>query len=278
MQIADFRAVWDTKKPRDTDLIGWIRGETSTLLNHLRRCNSQPESVRADAEAACVNRKGKGQQMAPPTIVIPVIQDGTPTFLPLNATQDGTPTFLPLNAAQDPQQHGNAYLPLPLVDRQMSSSGSISSGTSTRGDTRPNSPYPDSVHLQQSGSRSSSIMGHSMNRNPLGEWPTDRQNTFNTRLGRLTASAGLSLGWVENPEFILFCQEFVHPSAVVPSRKVLTHRILPSVKREFRKNAQAATMEGSKATVQADGWSAINDHHLNAFMMTVDRKVCNAGD
>jgi hypothetical protein len=115
-----------------------------------------------------------------------------------------------------------------------------------------------------------------MNRNSLAEWSVDRQNTFNTRIGRLTASAGLPLCWIENPEFILFCQEFVHPAANVPGRKALTNRILPTIRRDFRKKAQVAIRTGAMATIQSDGWSAINDHHLNAFMMTVETKVRDA--
>jgi len=229
-------------------------------LNHLRRCENQPQNVRAGAEAECDHRKGKGQQMGPPTIAIPIIQDGIPSLLPLDPPQG-----LHL--------HGNAYLPLPFVNPPTTQSGSTSSGISVRGDSRTNSPYPDSILLRQSGSRSSSMAAYSMNHNPPGEWSADRQNTFNTRLGRLTASAGLPISWIENPEFILFCQEFVHQSASVPSRKVMTRRILPNIKREFKKKAQAAIKEGSKATIQGDGWSAINDHHLNAFMMAVERKV-----
>ena len=121
---------------------------------------------------------------------------------------------------------------------------------------------------------SSSVLAHSMNHNPLSEWSADRQHTFNIRLGRLTASAGLPISWIENLEFLLFCQEFIHPAANVPSRKVLIHQVLPSIRRDFQKQAQTSIKKGSNATIQSDGWGAINDHHLNAFMMTVEQKVC----
>ena len=227
------------------------------MLNHLRKCSYQPERVRDDAEAAAQIRKQ--QNMGPPTIIlpIPIIQDGT------------TGHLLPVNIAQGLQPHMNTLLPLSFTSRQTTPSGSASSGISSRGSSRANSPHPDGLFRRQSGSRSSSVAPYSANQ----EWSADRQTTFETRLGRLTASTGSALSWIENPEFILFCQEFVHPCAIVPSRKKLTHRILPGVRREFRKKAQAAIKEGSKATVQADGWSGINDHHLNAFMMTVGQKV-----
>ena len=189
--------------------------------------------------------------------------------------QDGMASFLPLEVTPSVQRHGNAYLPIPFANQQMVPSASTSPGTSVRGDSRANSPYPDSILFRHSGSRSSSVMTYSVGHNSLAEWSPNQQNTFNTRLGRLMASAGLPLSWIENLEFLLFCQEFVHPSANVPSRKVLTRWILPTIRREFRKMAQAAIKDGSKVTIQADGWSATNDHHLNAFMMTVERKVCN---
>ena len=254
--------MWDQRKRRDVDVLGWIRGETSTLLNHLRKCEHQPKSVQDDAEAECVARKNKPHKMGPPTFAIPVIQDGVTSLLPLDTPQGSQP-------------HGTPYLPVPFVGVPASYPGSISSGASTRGDSRSNSPYPDGFLLRRSGSRSSSVAAYSANHNSLTEWTTDRQNTFNTRLGRMTASATLPISWIENPELILFCQEFVHPSAIVPSRKVMTRRILPAIKREFRKKAQALIKRGSKATIQGDGWSAINEHHLNAFMMTVEQKVCN---
>lgn len=231
------------------------------MLNHLRKCPHQPERVQTDAEAECRSRRIKGPQssMGPPTIAIPIIQEGATSLLPIDTSQG-------------PQLHGNFYLPLPFTNQQITPSGSGSSGASVRG-SRTNSPYPDIFLPRRSGSRSSSVAASSMNYDSFTEWSTDRQNMFNTRLGRLTASAGLPISWIENPEFLLFCQEFVHPSAVVPSRKVMTNRILPNINREFRKKAQAVIRPGSKATVQADGWTAVNDHHLNAFMMTVDQKV-----
>lgn len=212
-----------------------------------------------DATNKCQNRKGKGPQIAAPAIAIPFVQAGT---------------SLPLDASEDLQPQGVTYLPVPLNDL-MIYSGSRSSGSSVIGESRANSPYPDGLLLRQSGSRSLSVLAHSVNRGSPAEWSVGRQNTFNTQLGRLTASVGLPISWIENPEFILFCQEFIHPLASVPSRKVLTCRILPTIKREFQKRDQAAIKAGSMATIQGDGWSAINDHHLNAFMMTVERKVCN---
>ena len=98
--------MWDDRTRHDTGPMGWIRGEAGTLLNHLRWCERQPESVQARAEAECLNREDKRQQIGPPTITIPVIQDGT-TIVPR------------LCATQGVQPHGNTSLPLPFVDQQM---------------------------------------------------------------------------------------------------------------------------------------------------------------
>jgi hypothetical protein len=105
----------------------------------------------------------------------------------------------------------------------------------------------------------------------LGVWSAKKQESFETRIARITASAGFPLTWVDNPEWIGFCDEFV-PAARLVSRKTLTTRILPSVIKTFRTEAKAAT-QGHEATIQADGWTGENKHHLMAFMMTADGKV-----
>jgi hypothetical protein len=52
-------------------------------------------------------------------------------------------------------------------------------------------------------------------------WTDAHQAYFEDRIMRLTVSAGLPLSWVENPEWLNFCTEFV-PQAKSPSHKVLT--------------------------------------------------------
>ncbi|KAK0209433.1 hypothetical protein IW262DRAFT_1235069, partial [Armillaria fumosa] len=58
-------------------------------------------------------------------------------------------------------------------------------------------------------------------------WPSSDQAQFEERIVHLTASAGFSLSWVENPEWIAFCEDFL-PAAKVPSCKVVTNRLLPT--------------------------------------------------
>ncbi|KAJ7844634.1 hypothetical protein B0H14DRAFT_2585150 [Mycena olivaceomarginata] len=105
---------------------------------------------------------------------------------------------------------------------------------------------------------------------PAPTWSPSQQENFENRILRLTASAGFPLNWVNNPEWILFCEEFL-PSARNPSRKTLTRRLLPAAVRKLRAEAQLRT-PGSFATIQEDGWTG-NKHNLMAFMMTAEGQV-----
>jgi hypothetical protein len=87
----------------------------------------------------------------------------------------------------------------------------------------------------------------------------------------MTASAGFPLSWVDSPEWIDFCTEFL-PAAKLPSQKMLTHCLLPAAITELHASARAAT-KGHEATLQADGWTGVNNHHLLAFMIMADCKV-----
>jgi hypothetical protein len=103
-------------------------------------------------------------------------------------------------------------------------------------------------------------------------WSAARKKAFEKRILRLTASAGFPLSWTENLEWRLFCEEFV-PGAPTISRKVLTNRILKEVVEEFRMEVKMKVAK-QEATMQSDGWTGVNNHHLVAFMITADKKVC----
>ena len=102
-------------------------------------------------------------------------------------------------------------------------------------------------------------------------WSDARQACFEDRLTRLTASAGFPLSWVENPEWLSFCTEFL-PQAKSPSRKVLTRRLLPRVLTDFQSQAKSRA-SGKNATAMCDGWTGENFHHYIAFMIMVGREV-----
>lgn len=126
-------------------------------------------------------------------------------------------------------------------------------------------------HPSRSTSRSTSRSHSVISTDLTNHWSGDKQRRFEYRLTRLTASAGLPLSWVDNPEWIDFCEDFI-PAAKSPSRKTLTRRLLPSAVAEFRAEAKAVA-KGHEATMQADGWTGTNNHHLIAIMITVDKQV-----
>lgn len=102
-------------------------------------------------------------------------------------------------------------------------------------------------------------------------WSPVHRKKYEKCLLRLTASAGLVLSWLENPEWHALRESFI-PGAPYISRKVLTQRILPTIAAECRETAKA-NVKGQEATLQSDGWTGINNHHLVAYMITVNKKV-----
>lgn len=53
---------------------------------------------------------------------------------------------------------------------------------------------------------------------------------------------------------------------------MLTRRLLREAAADLHAKAKAA-VQGKQVTMQADGWTGINHHHLIAFMVTCDKKV-----
>jgi len=102
-------------------------------------------------------------------------------------------------------------------------------------------------------------------------WPPEFQRKFEEKIARLTVSAGLPLSWVDNPEWIDFINDFL-PSARSPSRKVLTNRLIPAATKSCQDLAKTAARD-QNTTLQADGWTGANFHHLLAFLMTFNQQV-----
>ena len=102
-------------------------------------------------------------------------------------------------------------------------------------------------------------------------WNTGRQRLFEEKLSRVTAACGFLLSWVDNPEWIAFCDEFI-PAARLPSHNTLSRRIIPNVAADFQ--AYACTdSKGHYGTLQDDGWTGVNSHHLLVSMVAVNGKV-----
>ena len=56
-------------------------------------------------------------------------------------------------------------------------------------------------------------------------WNTGRQRLFEENHGQVTAACGFLLSWVDNPEWIAFCDEFI-PAAHLPSHNTLSRWII----------------------------------------------------
>ncbi|KAJ7938633.1 hypothetical protein B0H13DRAFT_1460255, partial [Mycena leptocephala] len=102
-------------------------------------------------------------------------------------------------------------------------------------------------------------------------WSDAQQTAFDQGIARVTAAAGFSLSWVENPEVVSFFQTFL-PQANLPSRGVLTRRLVPQTLSVLQKDLRQS-LQGAIGTGQADGWTAVNSHHLIAFMFAARGKV-----
>jgi len=240
---------------------GFIRYAASTLINHLKTCSRQSEENRAQArhEAPSPRRPQRPVPIAPAIslpwpLSIPGSSQNSPPFpsmlppsLPLTRTCSPAVSISALSASFPPT-FGD--LMIPSNDSPQLSPGQLFSGLST-----PRSQVP-SILIDDPGP---------------GVWLPDVQRKFEERIARLTASAGLPLSWVDNPEWIDFINDFL-PSARSPSRKVLTNRLIPTIAQGYRDHTKTMA-RGKNVTLQADGWTGVNFHHLLALMISFNNQV-----
>ena len=104
------------------------------------------------------------------------------------------------------------------------------------------------------------------------DWSQEMQRVFEIHIARLTAAATLPLSWVDNLEWIDLVHVIFPITCKSPSQKVLTSRLIPLIVGQYHESAKASSKD-QNATIQADGWTGINFHHLLAFMITVKKKV-----
>ena len=200
----------------------------------------------------------------PPYSQPPTLQVQTP----LNNYQSAYTLAVPLAG---PSTHGT-YEREPSI---MSTSTSNSHGSSL---TPSNSvsvrsiaslaPGPATSSRSRRSSRVASFTSPALD---MASWSDARQMRFEEKILRLTASAGFPLSWVENPEWLNFCTEFI-PQAKSPSRKVLTKRLLPRTLTEMQKQAKER-VHGQNVTASCDGWTGKNFHHYIAFMIVARKEV-----
>lgn len=139
---------------------------------------------------------------------------------------------------------GADSLPLPILKHRRVSSQRLPSGT----------PPPASPIISQ-------------------QWSDAHQEWFECHIANITASCGLPFNWVENQAVRNFLDDFL-PFATPISSYQITNRIVPHEVNQYWQLAKS-TSKGCQATLQTDGWTGINFHHLVAFMVTtVKCKVC----
>jgi hypothetical protein len=252
---------------------GFIVYAAQTCVNHLKSCPNQPPDIREQAGLRVKSPKkqlryspygspqmgtilpatfpsgSRSSQMLPPQS-LPPSQLNSPSL-----HVQTTPSWSPINsAAPSPQLPALAFplihpLPLlngtPLYDR---------------------SPATSSLHIEPA-----SPLIFQPSQSPGWGWSEELQMRFEIQIARLTAAASLPLSWVDNPEWIDFIHLFL-PAARSPSRKVLTSRLIPGVVEEYTRIAKESS-RGQNATIQADGWTGANFHHLLAFMIAVKNRV-----
>lgn len=127
-----------------------------------------------------------------------------------------------------------------------------------------------SVNSGRASSRLGKLRRTSSTGPPLITWTEAQCKEFKWMVLQLTASADFALSWVENPEFTLLCDIFL-PGCPWITRKMLT-TILRDIVNDFRLSTKAK-VHGREVTLQSDGWGGLNNHHLNAFMITCNKQV-----
>ena len=232
------------------------------LTNHLVSCDHQPQEVRARAQDQKVHRSPRRHRHAPAEGA-----EASSSRHQITPPPYPTPIFH-VRSPSDSQQP--AYM-LSVSRPALSSRSTYVSTSSSNSSLAPS----DSISERSSVPLSRPRRGHRRTSSPSQvldlSWPDGRQAYFEDRITRLTASAGLPLSWIENPEWLNFCTEFI-PQAKSPSRKVLTRRLLPRTLAGFQGKAMERA-SGRNATASCDGWTGENFHHYIAFMIMVEKEV-----
>jgi hypothetical protein len=248
--IPNQNQVWDIQRghePPPNTGYGFVRYAGSTLINHLKICERQTPEVRAVAKHESVSPRKPSASSShlrntqspwpPSNPSAPHYSPSYPQMLPPSApsTRACSPTASTSSLPPLPSPYTNLLVPMeqsPLL---------------SPGHPLTNHPTPRS--------RSQSILIDDST-----VWPPGFQVLFEQRIARLTVSAGLPLSWVDNPEWIDFVHDFL-PAARSPSRKVLTNRLIPGAANDYR-DATKIAARNQNATLQADGWTGMNFHHL----------------
>jgi hypothetical protein len=278
-------------------------------IRHLRnpsKCPTQPQSVRDKAHDECVTRgwidspsKPKSRrrnfdeysgsssssamqpgqpgpsyapQSGPSSLLLPPLNVAHYRLASASASRSPSP-FMATPLSSNPYQadfmansiSSASYPPSPASLNSSIDLGSVeeSSDGASHLSKRPRTSYGYSRRASRSLSRAPS-------QPELPRWSSATQARFASLVARITASCGFPFLWVENPEWIAFCNEFV-PGAQPISRKSLANRWIPAEAAKYRGVAKAR-VKGTLVTLQCDGWSGVNSHHFVAFMITTSNR------
>ncbi|KAI0072466.1 hypothetical protein K474DRAFT_1711580 [Panus rudis PR-1116 ss-1] len=297
-------AMWSApQEPKDRRV--WTSSHRDSLLSHLKHCPRVPEEIRRRAATALLTQAqdttnpAESDNEGPPLTIVPVTWVPAPPPAASSAAGPSTParsTFhshpnpTPLSVSTGsftgvppPSISATSASPTPspspatalgITGLPYVSQGSSPSYSPSPTGTNPIQQFPSSVAVpaykrQRPISRSASRDFTPKTTQPV--WSDSDQHDFDKHVAHATASANLPLRWVEDPEVIALFQRFV-PAAHIPSRKVLTKRLIPTEVNNLRTASHNKTV-GALATGQADGWSGGNFHHYLVFMMIADGKV-----
>lgn len=258
-----------------------IRSDIATMLNHLRKCSHQLPTVTnwANGEYQTKYSRQSTRSLAstPLLVLPPTLPQASSSHLPIQNTpvlplQQFSPGsfhsqlgFTPQLSPVEINNQSPALVvdaPLPVPQQPYISALGFSPQVSPNFLSHPLPSRP-----------SSSLSSYSHGGPSISRFlPNFDQQNFNTHIGRMTVAAGLPISWTDNPEVRSVFRTFF-PWAQLPSRKTLSRSILPALQSSLRAQSQKDS-RGSNCTLQCDGWTAINMHHLIAFVITVWPKVC----
>lgn len=259
---------------------GFTRYASKTCLNHLKTCTNQPLGIQRQAQAEAESPK-KSRYRPYETTTWSGSTELAPGMLPSGSKSlQMLPPSLPpstrfnspaLNSGLTLQSPSLFTLPSPIVSAHQSPLLSALPSPITN-----DLAFPFKNHLSIQCDQGPALTlqppyADTAVQVPQVTWSPELQAIFETSIARLTASAGLTLSWVDNPEWINFTHLFL-PWATSPSRKVLTTRLIPRAAKSYRQTAKQFSRD-QNATIQADGWTGLNFHHLLAFMITVNKQV-----
>jgi hypothetical protein len=262
-----------------SELQGWLQSATTTLLNHLRNCTKINDIIRARALAEYRERGTSSPRscryasvLQPPPNIDPSLLP-PPNIYPSHLLIPG-PSVAPGTQSWVLEHHHDpASFPLSPSISYCSLAGTDISGNLAPSDSVSSHGFSQWPNSQSRGLGQHRVLSQQPSWGDLSSaWTPAKWRSFETCLICLTVSSNLPFAWVDNPEWLGICDEFL-PSAKPPSQKTLTYRLLPAAIAELRKEVKAAA-KGHNATLQADGWTGENSHQLIAFMITTDGKVC----